>query len=117
MKTLRMIWIIIIVLVLSINITIAQEATPTVETPVEVTDEVPVDTVTLDSDIVVLITSVVSIVAVVFMAGLTIIKSGGTAQEAIKAGAEKGVRTLIANEGVSGTIETRLLSIPQKQRD
>lgn len=101
-----------------------EEPIPTVEATAEVTVEpvpvvepAPVEDGTVDSNIVVLISTISSIVAVTVIAGVSVFRSGGTAQAAIKASAEKGVRTLIGNEGLTSTIETRLLSIPQAQRN
>jgi regulator of protease activity HflC (stomatin/prohibitin superfamily) len=105
----------ILVLLLSIAFPVfAQDATevPTVEVAVEAEPDV-----TVDSSIMILLTTGFSILAVTIVSGIAVFRSGGTAQEAIKAGAEKGVRSLIGNEGLSSTVENRLLAIPQAQRN
>jgi hypothetical protein len=128
MKTLRSTLAILILMLILSMATFAQdtpEPAPTVEAPAEATVivevpvevPVPVEDVTVDSNIVVLISMISSIFAVTVIAGVSVFRSGGTAQAAIKAGAEKGVRSLISSEGLSGTVENRLLAIPQAQRN
>jgi hypothetical protein len=121
MKALRTIFI-IIGLVLSINITFAQDETPeVVSTVTTVIEETPTAEDTgafaIDESIMMLLSTLFSVLGVTVIAGISVYRNGGNVKDALRASAESGLRGILTNEGLSGTIETRLLSIPQKQRD
>lgn len=115
----------ILILILGLSFPVfAQDETPTSETLVTetpVTEPTPADDTPIladvDNDIVMLISSLVSIVAVVGMAMFTVSRMGGTTKEALLAGVERGTRTLISDEGLSTTVEQRLNAIPQQYRN
>lgn len=120
----------ILILMLSLNMaTFAQDETGepkstaeataevTVE-PVPVVEPAPTETVVIiDSSIVNLIQSIVSILSVVGVSVWTVTRMGGTTKEAIKAGTTTGVRGVISDTGLSTTIEERLNAIPQQYRN
>lgn len=71
----------------------------------------------LDPNTIVLITTLISILAVSTIAGVAVIKSGGTAKEAIRSGTDKAIRGIIGNEDLSTTVERNLSAIPQDKRN
>jgi hypothetical protein len=71
----------------------------------------------MDTNSMMLITALISILAVSIIAGVAVLSSGGTAKEAVRSGATKGIRGIIGNEQLSATVEARLNAIPQDKRE
>jgi hypothetical protein len=115
------------ILLFSIHLTFAQdtaEPIPTAEVPIVAT-EVPIlavetpatnESFAISSSVMTLIMFVIGMGGMVTVSVMSVHNSGGTAKEALKAGAVSGIRGLISNPDLSGTIETRLLAIPEAQR-